>query len=88
MISEKVLKIHSKEITRVVSDLCIEANYHIEEDIFKAWIRAIKKEKSSLAKGIFGLMIKNASIAWEEDIPLCQDTGQMVFFVKKGNGRK
>jgi|SRR3989344_7374323 len=82
--AKKSLKIHSEEITKVVSELCIEANYYIEEEIFKAWQKAIKKEKSPLAKEFFRIMIKNASIAWEEKIPICQDTGQMVFFVEIG----
>jgi fumarate hydratase class I len=80
-----MLKVYSNEIIRVVAELCKNVSYYIREDIFNAWQIARENEESSLAKQIFDLMIKNAFIAWEESMPICQDTGQMVFFVEKGH---
>lgn len=80
-----MFQIDSNKITEVVAELCIQANYHINEDIFRAWMEAFERETHPLAKEMLGLMIKNASIAWEENIPICQDTGLMVFFIEKGS---
>lgn len=44
----------------------------------------MRRERSPLARELFGLAIRNALLAWEKRLPLCQDTGQMVVWVKLG----
>ncbi|MBC8484814.1 MAG: fumarate hydratase [Bacteroidetes bacterium] len=78
-------KFSATYIAEVVSNLCIESNYCIREDIFDSWKKALEREdENTLAKETIGLMIKNAALAWHENLPICQDTGLMVFFVEKG----
>ena len=79
-----MLEISSKEITKIVANLFIEANCHLQEEVFRAWMKALKEEDDPQAKEIISVMIKNAYLAWEEGMPLCQDTGQAVVFVCQG----
>jgi len=75
--------VKSSEISDVVERLCAEANYELPEDVLKALKSGAKKEKG-VSKNIIGEIIKNASIAAKEKIPLCQDTGTANFFIKLG----
>ena len=77
-----------EKITQTVKELVIKACYELEEDVLNALINAQKKESSPRAKKILGQLIENAQIAKDERIPLCQDTGLAVVFVKKGKNVK
>lgn len=77
-------KISCDEISEVVAKLCIEANYYLREDIFRSWKKALENETNPFAKEILVRMFKNAALAWEKEMPICQDTGVMVFWVEKG----
>jgi tartrate/fumarate subfamily iron-sulfur-dependent hydro-lyase alpha chain/tartrate/fumarate subfamily iron-sulfur-dependent hydro-lyase beta chain len=79
------VKISSQDITNIVAGLFIDANCHIQEEVYDAWIRVLKEEEvDSQAEEVIKVMIKNACIAWEEDMPICQDTGQAVVVVEQG----
>jgi fumarate hydratase subunit alpha len=64
--------------------MCIEGNYDLPKDVFKAFDDAIDRETSPLGKSILEQCRKNADIAKNERVPICQDTGLSVFFVKLG----
>ena len=72
------------EITRIVRQMCIDANYTLSEDMTKALSRAHEQEESELGKNIFSKLEENLKIAKEDMIPICQDTGMVVFFVNVG----
>ncbi len=74
-----------REITSAVKNLCIEANYHLGEDIKIALLQAREKEESPLGKAILGQIIDNFRIAQKGEFPICQDTGFAVFFVDLGD---
>ena len=76
--------IHVTEITQAVKELCIEANYYLPEDLYETLKKAISQEIRTVGKDILKDICKNADIAKEEDLPICQDTGTAVFFVKLG----
>ena len=76
--------IKAKEITDAVKKLCIEANYTLSPDMKEALNAAKKNEKSPLGRKIFDQLEENLEIAENESIPICQDTGMAVFFVKLG----
>ena len=76
--------IDSSIITETVEKMCIEANCHISEDIKNALLRAKETEKSDVGKSIILDLIENARIASNKEMPICQDTGMAVFFVKIG----
>ena len=72
------------EVTKVVRQMCIDANYELSGDMQKALNDARDKEESELGRQIFSQLQKNLDIAREDQIPICQDTGMAVFFVKVG----
>lgn len=76
--------IHTDEIIRNVKEMCIEANLHLSEDMEQAIRTAKENEKGTLGKQILGQLCENMDIAANEQIPICQDTGMVVFFVKVG----
>jgi len=77
-------EISAQEITEVVKDLCIDANYNLGEDILSAFERAIKTEESPTGRGVLKELIENARIAREEKAPICQDCGLAVVFLEIG----
>ena len=77
--------VNSDEIVRVVRDMCIKANCHINDDVKNAIEKSVETEKSDISKGVLKNLLKNAEIAHTKEIPICQDTGMAVFFVEIGN---
>jgi len=76
--------IHTDEIIKNVKEMCIEANLHLPEDMAAAIRSARDEETGTLGKKILGQLLENMDIAAGEEIPICQDTGMAVFFVKIG----
>lgn len=76
--------IHTDEIIKNVKEMCIEANLHLSDDMEKAIHDAREKEEGELGKQILGQLCENMDIAAKNEIPICQDTGMAVFFVKVG----
>lgn len=71
-------------IQKLVAEKCISSNIFIEEDIMNGFKKAKEKESSAVGNMILDMLIKNAEVAKEEGIPLCQDTGMVVAFVEVG----
>ena len=76
--------IRSSQITEAVKDLCIKANIYLEEDVKQSIGEYETKEKNELGKNVLNILIQNYKIAEEKQMPICQDTGMAVFFVKVG----
>ncbi len=76
--------INSSEITEAVRNLCIEANHRLSPDMKLALENAKKAEESPLGKQILTQLEENLAIADKDTIPICQDTGMAVFFIKIG----
>ena len=76
--------IHTDEITKNIKEMCIEANLHLAKDVVGAIDNAKNTEKSEIGKKILGQLQENMDIAAEDSIPICQDTGMAVVFVKIG----
>ena len=72
------------KIIEAVKEMCISANLYLAEDMKKALYNAYEKEDNSLGKKILGQLKENLEIAGNESIPICQDTGMAVVFVKLG----
>ena len=67
-----------------VCELCLQANHFLSPDMRNALARAAEQETSPLASRILGQLEENLQIAAEESIPICQDTGMAVVFLKIG----
>lgn len=76
--------IEAKEITVLVRELCMKANYVLPEDIRQSYLDGQEAEQSPLGKTIFGKMIENCDIACKNQVPICQDCGMAVVFVEVG----
>ncbi|EQF26272.1 hydrolyase, tartrate alpha subunit/fumarate, Fe-S type domain protein [Clostridioides difficile CD160] len=77
-------KIKSEQIIEHVKKLCIEASLYLGEDVLSCIKERAKSEKSEVGKNILNILVENAEIAKEKNIPICQDTGMAVFFVELG----
>ena len=77
-------EVEVSRITQVVRDLCIEANLKLSPDMEEAVRQAAKKESSALGAQILTHLGENLTLAENEDIPICQDTGMAVVFIGLG----
>lgn len=72
------------EITQNIKEMCIEANHYLTEDMVEVLRTACIKEASSIGKQVLHQLQENLNIADQEQIPICQDTGMAVVFMKIG----
>ena len=72
------------EITKNIREMCIEANHFLSPDMKQVFDEAVSMEESPLGKQILTQLEENLRIAGEDMIPICQDTGMAVVFVKAG----
>ena len=72
------------EITENIQEMCIEANHFLSEDMKAALGSACQKEEAELGKQILDQLQENLTIAGEDMIPICQDTGMAVIFLEIG----
>lgn len=72
------------EITKNIKEMCIEANYILSDDVKNKIINSAAVENSEIGKKILSQLEENMEIAEREQIPICQDTGMAVVFIKIG----
>ena len=77
-------EIHVSKITETIKRLCIEANYYLTDDMRKRFLEAKEKEETPVAQNIMDILIENADIARNENMPMCQDTGLTVVVIEIG----
>ncbi len=71
-------------ITQNIKEMCIEANHFLSDDMKNILYESESKEESPLGKQILMQLQENLQIAEKDMIPICQDTGMAVIFVKVG----
>lgn len=76
--------INASKITETVKKMCINANYYLSEDMRKRFKEARDRETFPVAQNIMDILLKNADIAANENMPMCQDTGMVVVFLEIG----
>lgn len=77
--------IPSEKIKNAIYDLCVQANTTLPDSIFARILAAYNLEQNPDAKQALGLILTNAKMAYDKKMPLCQDTGQVLVFVKLGS---
>ncbi|KAB2835221.1 MAG: fumarate hydratase, partial [Candidatus Brocadia sp.] len=77
-------RISSAEIAQKVYHLCMDANFHVPDDVLDALRDSYETEVSPVAKEVLADLFENAKIARECQMPICQDTGVAVVFVELG----
>ncbi len=81
-------ELNVERITSVIEKLCIEANCILPPDVKKALENSVREEVSPLGRDILKDILKNAEVAEENMIPICQDTGFAVIFLELGQDVK
>ena len=69
-------------ISEAVAELCVKANKLLPDDLAETIVNCRKCEKNRLAESVLGDIEANLDAAKELDIPICQDTGMAVVFLK------
>ncbi len=77
-------EIKASEVAEAIANLAIEANFKLEEDVIEALKKAKEREESPLGREALDILIKNASLAEKERLPLCQDCGTVMVFLEVG----
>lgn len=77
--------ISQKEIEDTICKLFKDAVIELPPDVKRALEEAYEKETSQIAKLNLEAILENIKAARELKIPMCQDTGLPIVFVKQGN---
>lgn len=77
--------ITQQQVAEAVCNIYKQAAIVLPEDIVKALNQAYEKEKSEIARLNIKSILKNLELAQENNVPMCQDTGLPIIFVKLGN---
>ena len=76
--------ITEKQIEDTIYQLYKQAAIVLGDDVKSALEDALKREDSDLGKLNIEAILKNIELAEEKSIPMCQDTGLPIIFVKLG----
>lgn len=76
--------VNTDTIISEIRRMCIEANLSLSSDVRERLNAAAQSETSELGAKILGQLKTNLEIAEEDSIPICQDTGMAVVFIKLG----
>ena len=79
-----VRSVNVELLTDNIKEMCIPANHYLAPDMDRAMKNACERETKPLAKQILGQLLENLDIAGKDMIPICQDTGMAVVFLKIG----
>ncbi len=81
-----VREIPAAEVAAKVAELCIQACSVLPPDVLEALQRACEQEESPLGRDVLCRLLENATIAREDGVPMCQDTGLAVVMATVGEG--
>ena len=83
-IVQMIRTINVDKVTENIREMCIEANHYLTPDMKKRLDEAVQGEESPLGRQILEQLEENLSIAGNDMIPICQDTGMTVVFMEIG----
>lgn len=73
-----------QQIAALVKELCIKANRHLPSDLCRCLTAAAQRETDALPRAVMRDLCDNVTLAEETALPICQDTGMAVVFVRLG----
>lgn len=76
--------VKSEKITEAVKQAFIEANLSLPDSVKACIENSVSRETDETAKKILCKMLENIQAAREINVPVCQDTGMAVLFVRIG----
>ena len=77
-------EISCNAIISSIKEMCIQATHYLSDDMKSALYKGVEKEEAPLGRQILEQLCENLTIAGEDMIPICQDTGMAVVFVEIG----
>ena len=76
--------IPKEKLIEGIIELLKRASIHLPRSVKEELQTALAKEEEEVTRHQLETILENISIAEERDIPVCQDTGVPIFFVKAG----
>ena len=76
--------ISAADVSEAVAALYQRINTELRPDVLELLRAAMEREDSELARDLLGVLLENEQAARTEGVPLCQDTGMAVAFVRMG----
>lgn len=80
----QIREIPVSAVTEAIRTMCIDTNYQLSADMQENLHHAAEREQSELGRQILRQLEDNLEIAKTDRIPICQDTGMAVVFMKIG----
>lgn len=77
-------EIHVSAVTEAIAALAVSACCQLPSVLYETLKQSISKEVSPLGREMLQQLVRNADIAAQESVPLCQDTGLAVVFAEVG----
>ncbi|AKB75452.1 Fumarate hydratase class I, aerobic [Methanosarcina lacustris Z-7289] len=77
-------KISRETFIRSIADLLRKAEIELPDDVIEALRKAEAREENPVAKSQLQAILKNIELAKNHGVPMCQDTGIMIFFAELG----
>ncbi len=71
-------------IAKAVGELCVVANRRLPQDLVSCMNCVAKRETSSRSRAVLSDLLENIHAADDMKLPICQDTGMAVVFVRLG----
>ena len=71
-------------ISEEIKKLFIDANMKLPCDVYNSICKFQNSETNNTAKSVLNTLLDNVSAAEEINVPICQDTGMAVVFLKVG----
>lgn len=71
-------------VVKATIDILKRAETTLSEDVIEAIQKARDNESSPVAREQLNAILKNIDIASRNEVPICQDTGILIFFVEIG----
>ena len=71
-------------VERVAFDLLKQAVIYLPKDVKEALRKAYMEETNEAGKTQLGAILENVELAEKHKVPMCQDTGIIIFYVKAG----
>ncbi len=77
-------KISRENFIRSIADLLRKAEIELPDDVVSTLRKVETAEESQVAKSQLQAILMNIELAKRHGVPMCQDTGIMIFFVEIG----
>lgn len=72
-------------LKEILMELIEKTAIYLPDDVMDRLKKARDEETDERAKKIYNIMFENIELAQKKNVPLCQDTGVLEFFVKVGS---